>query len=141
MIDLEFQEKKAAQELNILRTKNDEQLYGESEKARIQRDNDKAKADGEINLAHVKNKMAVDHESEKSRVRLEGETAKVKAKGDHKNLATGKKQEVDAVKEIAESFTKGMAEITGAMTQALNAPKTISVKRDASGKVVGATAT
>jgi hypothetical protein len=140
MIDLEFQEKKAAQELNILRTKNDEQLYGESEKARIQRDNDKAKAGDELNLARVKNKMAVDHESEKSRVRLEGETAKVKAKGDHKNLATGKKQEVDAVKEIAESFTKGMAEITGAMTQALNAPKTISVKRDGSGKVVGATA-
>jgi hypothetical protein len=136
MIELQTQQQKAAAEIEALRIKTNMQLEAEHSKNQMQKecDHDKMQMEGK------KMRMGIDAEAEKSRVRLEGETAKVKAKGDHKNLATGKKQEVDAVKEIAESFTKGMAEITGAMTQALNAPKTISVKRDASGKVVGATA-
>jgi hypothetical protein len=136
MIELQTQREKAAAEIEALRIKTNMQLEAEHSKNQMQKECDHEK----MEMEGQKMRMGIDAEQEKSRVRLEGETAKVKAKGDHKNLATGKKQEVDAVKEIAESFTKGMAEITGAMTQALNAPKTIQVKRDASGKVVGATA-
>jgi hypothetical protein len=136
MIELQTQREKAAAEIEALRIKTNMQLEAEHSKNQMQKECDHEK----MEMEGQKMRMGIDAEQEKSRVRLEGETAKVKAKGDHKNLATGKKQEVDAVKEIAESFTKGMSEITSAMTQALNAPKTIQVKRDASGKVVGATA-
>jgi hypothetical protein len=136
MMDIEHKERMANMEYAIKARMADVDMQVQTQKANTDMQVQREKSATDLDVARQKGDMAVEHESKKAR-----------ARGDNKNLASGKAQEFEAIDQLAKVIRDGFKTVVEAQNESadeiktlITTPKQITVQRDRSGKVTGATA-